>query len=227
MKKNAAIVFCKLPVTGKVKTRLGKHCGMKQAATLYRFLTEKIIGIYRSIDCDLLIYADAQNAAEIDAVKNWLGKDLPVFKQHGDDIGMRMYRAFEQVFSLGYENIVLTGSDLPGLKQKNIEMALQQTKKKKVIFGPAIDGGYYLVAMQQQFLTIDMFRGVEYSGPFTLKQTLKKYHLVKPRVQVFLLPGARDLDDPADLQYHYTSGNFDSHQSLKQAATECIDTMKR
>ena len=61
------------------------------------------------------------------------------------------------------------------------------------MFGPAVDGGYWLVGLRRHPRR-DPFRGVAWSGPQALAETLANLR----GVQVAMLETLEDVDDGAD-----------------------------
>jgi glycosyltransferase A (GT-A) superfamily protein (DUF2064 family) len=66
-----------------------------------------------------------------------------------------------------------------------------------VVIGPALDGGYYLVAMTKDHFFPDMFDDIPWSTANVLDITLEK--LAAARRRVCLLKAMRDIDTLADL----------------------------
>ncbi|MFB0925737.1 MAG: glycosyltransferase, partial [Vicingaceae bacterium] len=63
--------------------------------------------------------------------------------------GDRMSNAFENGFKQGYEKVILIGSDLPEISPSIIQEGFDKLEKSEVVFGPAEDGGYYLIGMKK------------------------------------------------------------------------------
>ncbi|HIP32963.1 MAG TPA: glycosyltransferase [Crocinitomicaceae bacterium] len=140
---NLLIVFAKNIKLGKVKTRLAKTIGDDEAFNVYKHLvalteesTSKMTG------CDVHIYF-----SDVIIETKWKGKQK--FVQHGNDLGERMFNAFKGGFEAGYQNIIGVGTDIPDLNEKIMQNGLDALQKKDTVFGPAEDGGYYLIGMNQ------------------------------------------------------------------------------
>ncbi len=141
--KNLLIVFAKNIKLGKVKTRLAKTIGDDEAFNVYKYLvalteesTSKMTG------CDVHIYF-----SDVIIETKWKGKQK--FVQHGNDLGERMFNAFKDGFEAGYQNIIGVGTDIPDLDEKIMQNGLDALQKNDTVFGPAEDGGYYLIGMNQ------------------------------------------------------------------------------
>ncbi|MFK7786804.1 MAG: TIGR04282 family arsenosugar biosynthesis glycosyltransferase [Crocinitomicaceae bacterium] len=139
--KKLLIVFVKNAILGTAKTRLAKTIGNEAAFEVYKHLMkiteEATLGVN---DCDVHIYF----SSEKDPTR-WSG--FTQYVQQGNDLGQRMSDAFRTGFGLGYEQIVGVGSDLPDLTSHIIEKGLNELNENEAVFGPAEDGGYYLIGM--------------------------------------------------------------------------------
>jgi glycosyltransferase A (GT-A) superfamily protein (DUF2064 family) len=62
------------------------------------------------------------------------------------------------------------------------------------VFGPAGDGGYWLVGLRRRPRVPDPFRGVRWSTPHALADTLAN---LRPRERVAMLERLEDIDDAA------------------------------
>ena len=60
-----------------------------------------------------------------------------------------MQAAFEEAFAAGYERVVIIGSDCYDLSSPVLEEALAALQEQEAVFGPAKDGGYYLMGLRQ------------------------------------------------------------------------------
>ncbi len=69
--------------------------------------------------------------------------------QSGNDLGERMENAFSEIFGMGYEQVVIIGSDMFDLSQKDLATAFEALQTNPIVIGPATDGGYYLLGMKE------------------------------------------------------------------------------
>ena len=120
-------------------------------------------------------------------------------KQHGKDLGSRMQNAFEQLFSNGYEKIVIIGSDCPSLTSEILEKALDELDNNETVIGPATDGGYYLLGMKKMFA--NFFQNKSWSTSSVYEDTVKdfKNHAVKYHI----LPMLTDVDEAKDVPHDW------------------------
>lgn len=106
---------------------------------------------------------------------------------------------FEDLFIKGYRNIVLIGSDLPGLPSRFLEEAFHvlEQRGQDLVLGPSRDGGYYLVGLSRSMPEI--FNEIPWGGENVLMATTQK--LTRLGLKAFFLPPWFDIDTPEDLQY--------------------------
>ncbi len=186
MPKQLLIVFVKNLVLGKVKTRLAKTIGNKEALNTYKKLIDITQNATRNIKADKHIYF----SDEIDK-KLWIND--PKFIQTGKDLGEKMTNAFKTGFDMGYQHIILIGSDLPDMSASIINQAFNQLNKHPFVFGPSTDGGYYLIGMTN--FTPKIFKDKPWSQPHLLKDTLNGINL-----SYYLLQSYNDIDTFEDLK---------------------------
>ena len=112
--------------------------------------------------------------------------------QGGGDLGRRMGRLFQ---TLPPGPLVMIGSDIPGITRGHIARAFQQLGSQDWVFGPAEDGGYWLVGARRRPRIVTPFDGVRWSGTHTLDDTLA--NLSGQRIA--FVDRLRDVDSGADL----------------------------
>lgn len=189
MSKELLIVFVKNSVLGKVKTRLAKDIGDEAAFELYKTLVSKTEQATNQIAIDKHIYFS-------DTIEETGWRHDFKTIQQGNDLGERMKNAFKDGFEKGYQNIVLIGSDLPDISEELINKSFEVLKTSDTIFGPAEDGGYYLVGMKQ--LHNDLFDNITWSTSKVFEETMDV--LKSQSISVGLLETLNDIDTFEDLK---------------------------
>lgn len=190
---SAIILFTRLPIPGKTKTRLEKVFSKEDCARLHiEFLKDLNICIENiGVDC-FLFYTPEGDISSLDGIfKN----KVSYRPQNGEELGERMYNSIKEVLSIGYESCVLIGSDIPQIKEEDLFEALKKLEASDVVFGPTIDYGYYLVGMKKPHKEIFMNQIYGYGS--VLRNTIEAaksskltYSLIKPHL---------DIDEPEDL----------------------------
>ncbi len=190
------LVFAREPVLGRVKTRLAAGIGPEAALAVYREL--------------LALTAAAVAAARVPATV-WLAEDpaegnpdrprpewpgLPWRVQPAaDSLGTRMAQAFGAAFGAGAGRVVIIGTDCPGLSAALLRQAFDQLLSHELVVGPADDGGYYLLGMNQ--LRPELFANKDWSTATVLPDTLAD--AARLGLRVARLPTLHDVDSAQDL----------------------------
>jgi len=206
MKKKLLIIFVKNIKLGKVKTRLAKTIGSEAAFEVYKELVNITENATNNLKIDKRIYFS-------DSVVDTKWQNDFKTIQYGIDLGERMKNAFTDGFNLGYEDIILIGSDLPDISNAIIESGFKALKINEVVFGPAEDGGYYLIGMNK--LHSFIFEDKPWSQSHLLDVSLNE--LNKNNVGFSLLEILNDIDTYEDLiASNFYKNNTDLQQKINQ-----------
>lgn len=165
------VIYAKEPRLGAVKTRLARDIG---AAAALRFYEETLRALVARVArgaawrCWLAV---APDAFVHDARRRWrwLPRELAVVGQGRGDLGQRMARSFAR---LPPGPAVLIGSDIPAIARAHIEAAFAALGRHDAVFGPADDGGYWLVGQRRLHAMPHLFDRVRWSSPLALADTL-------------------------------------------------------
>jgi rSAM/selenodomain-associated transferase 2/rSAM/selenodomain-associated transferase 1 len=195
------IVFTRFPEPGKTKTRLIPVLGAAGAARLQRRMTEHTIAAAakagRRPGLTVEVRHEGGNRA---LMQQWLGQQFSYRPQGNGDIGLRMARACEAAFQDGAELTVIIGSDIPQISADIIHQAFDGLLKNDLVFGPARDGGYYLVGLKNTIPSetyCQLFDGINWGSGEVLSQTLQIAGA--SGLRFILLEMLGDVDRPADL----------------------------
>ncbi len=189
MSKTLLIVFVKNIKLGKVKTRLAKTIGTEAAFQVYKHLVEITENVTNQISSDKTIYF-----SDVIIEEKW-PKTLKNV-QKGADLGQKMQNSFEKGFKSGFQKIILIGSDLPDISTQIIQKGFDELNNNEVVFGPAEDGGYYLVGMTKKHYSV--FKNKHWSTNDLLEKTL--IELTEKRIGFSLLETLNDIDTIEDLE---------------------------
>ena len=189
--KRALAIFAKTPLPGLVKTRLTPPLSHAEGADLYRCMLMDTVARARTLRVDTFIFYQGD---ELFFREEACG--LPLIPQHAGGLGTRLEAAFSTLSSLGYGPRVVIGSDAPDLPLSFIEEAFRLLEAgREVVFGPAEDGGYYLVALSGGFGAL--FTDIPWSSPDVLEKSLERAR--EAGLAISLLPGWYDVDAIEDL----------------------------
>jgi len=192
------VIFAKAPKLGAVKTRLAAHIGDEGALKFYR---ETLMGVLTRMAsgpewrCWISLTPDTA----LTEVPFW-PDTVNAISQGRGDLGDRMARTIE---ALPPGPVALIGADIPTIERHHIETAFTALDKHDTVFGPAADGGYWLVGSTRSFKTRDMFKNVRWSTSHALSDTLVNVAaLEKSSAQLETL---EDIDDGAAYQKWLTN----------------------
>jgi uncharacterized protein len=193
--KQALIVFQKNADIGKVKTRLAAAIGEEKALNVYLKLIQKCfrhLSALQQVDI-FIFYTDRFEQIHQDIA------NLNVFQrlQTAGDLGEKMLNAFESVHNQGYSHIAIIGTDCPGLSAAIISDAFSALAENDVVFGPALDGGYYLLGMKAVHPLL--FGQMTWSTSTVLQHSLERCQ--SAGLKTHLLTRLRDVDTEADWLY--------------------------
>jgi rSAM/selenodomain-associated transferase 1 len=197
--RQALIIMAKAPIPHMVKTRLKGHLPDEVRLRLYRDMLEATVERLRSVpDVDTwLSFTPARS-------ETYFRKfGLGMFPQSEGDIGLRMHHALTHILSQGYRKALLVGVDIPRLDSGIVLHALDLLDSHDVVFGPAADGGYYLVGLKKPAPRV--FESIEWSTRKTLAQS--KERAQERGLTVALTQMLSDVDTIDDAKEFFESKN--------------------
>lgn len=161
--KPTLILFTKAPRWGTVKSRLAARIGPMAALRFHRAQVGRMIRRLRDPRWRLVLAVTPDRARG-----PWTG-GLERWPQGRGDLGARMIRALGRTGGPA----VLIGSDIPGVTPAHIARAFALLRRADVVFGPAEDGGFWLLGLRRP-MPMDVFAGVRWSTEETLAQCLNR-----------------------------------------------------
>ncbi len=181
----------KEPQAGRVKTRLGRDIGMTVSARWFRHQSAALL---RQID-------DPRWDTWLAVSPDHQGMTSRIWPQHFNrtpqgrgNLGDRMARLFS-IMPRGPMCII--GADIPGITRQHIAQAFSGLGDHDAVFGPAIDGGYWLVGLKRSAPTPAGFlRNVRWSTDQALGDSISTL----PGQRVALIETLRDVDTLSDLE---------------------------
>lgn len=188
----ALIVFQKNPVLGKVKTRLAATMGDEKALDIYHYLLKKTYFQVNKIEeTTVFVYYSDYLEAPSETMSSVIIKNRV---QQGNHLGERMKNAFQEVFEEGFNKIAIIGTDCPDITASIIREAFAKLASFPIVFGPAKDGGYYLLAMNR--IENSLFEDIPWSTSEVLKISTER--LKEKNIPYQLLPILSDIDNEED-----------------------------
>jgi rSAM/selenodomain-associated transferase 1 len=176
MRGVAVGIMCKAPRSGTAKTRLAPLLGEDRAAKLSACFMRDIADTIASLPavCDAQGYAVFAPKDGEDELRAIMPAGFGFLYQGAKDLGMVLAGAARALFALGHRCVVLVNSDSPTLPPVLIEEAIHQLEAAgdRVVFGPATDGGYYLIGMKS--VHQHLFEDVPWSTADVLSRSLER-----------------------------------------------------
>lgn len=191
--RDALLIFVKNAILGKVKTRLAKSVGAERALRIYIELLQHTRNITRSLECSKFVYFSTFIPMS-DLI--WAGDDFEQRLQNGEDLGERMKNAFKEVFNDGYKRVVVIGSDCVELNESIILRAFHELEDSDIVIGPATDGGYYLLGMNEYHP--ELFENKQWSTDKVFDETIQE--MIEHGWVWQELPILSDIDTEEDLE---------------------------
>lgn len=184
----------KVPEPGAVKTRLVPPLSYEEASGLYTCFLKDIFEKVSRLK-GVRVYASYTPAWAAESISGMVPDSIEIFPQEGVDLGERMYNAFKTLFDRGHKLVSLIGSDSPDMPLEFIEESFRLLGPARVALGPAEDGGYYLMSMDEPITA--PFVNMRWSNNTVLRETLKR--LDEKSVRYELLDPWHDIDRVEDL----------------------------
>jgi rSAM/selenodomain-associated transferase 1 len=184
------VIMAKVPVAGRVKTRLAREIGVVGATMFYRVAMRNVIArlagqpFWRTV-----VIVDPDTGV----TSRMLPARVVRIGQGCGDLGVRMQRPMR---TLPPGPICLIGTDVPDVSVADVRRAFRQLGSADAVFGPAADGGFWLVGLRRRPRVVDPYRDrVLWSQADTLERTLA--NLAGARVA--FTATHHDVDSAADL----------------------------
>ncbi|MGB5231168.1 MAG: TIGR04282 family arsenosugar biosynthesis glycosyltransferase [Desulfoprunum sp.] len=194
--QSVVALFVRVPIPGRVKTRLAAAIGERQACALYQAMVADVLAAIRASGLPLFLFHDDRGDGALPAA--WVEAAVRVFPQSGGDIGERMAAAFAVCFAEGIDQAMLVGSDIPALDAAMLGAAAGAQAAHDVVLAPTFDGGYCLIALRRDRYRSEIFREVPWSSGRVLAETLQLCG--RHDLDVRLLPTLGDIDTVDDLR---------------------------
>jgi rSAM/selenodomain-associated transferase 1 len=194
--RSVIVLFVRVPLQGRVKTRLVKGLGADGACLLYQAMVADILSNIKACAFPLYLFHDGTEASALPAA--WVAAAAKVIAQQGAGIGARMAAAFEYCFAENIEEVILVGSDIPGLDADVLVKASAALASHDAAMVPVIDGGYCLIALQRERYRARIFEGIPWSTNQVLRVTLQRFK--ECTMSVHLQSALFDIDTMVDVQ---------------------------
>lgn len=189
--RGTLVVFVKAPQAGRVKSRLARALGSGRAASIYRHLTALTLAEAEHAGVRVVLAVDPPSS-----VQGWncaWPPSIPRVAQARGDLGERLRAVLA---SAPPGPVVVIGSDAPRVRARHILEAFRALARADAVFGPAEDGGFWLVGLANARRTARLFQGVRWSSPHALEDARAS---LPKGFSVARLETLRDVDEAEDL----------------------------
>lgn len=190
------VIMVKEPVAGRAKTRLARDIGQSAAIRFYR---ANLVAVTRRLANDPRWQTVLSVAPPTAAANRVFPGHLPRAPQVTGDIGRRMQAAIAAPLpaSPAPGPVVLIGSDIPAVRPAHIEDAFRLLGPNDLVFGPSVDGGFWLIGMRRTPRIIEAFQGrIAWSTPDTLSHCIRELK----GLRIAFSETLSDTDAAADLE---------------------------
>lgn len=187
-------IFCRAPVPGDTKTRLGATIGADAAAAVSAAMLLDIAGSLRAGGLD--VRAAAADPRDVGAIAALL-PEVDVFPQPDGDLGQRMSAVLGHLTDSGGAAAIV-GSDAVLARPELVRSAGDALGRgADAAVCPAPDGGYSLIAARGPVPAL--FRGVAWGSGGVLADTLSR--AADAGIRIELLDTLDDVDVLEDLAH--------------------------
>ena len=180
----------KVPRPGRVKTRLARDIGTVPATWWFRHQVRRLLRVVQDPRWDVVLAV----APDVEGISSrcWPAH-FTRWPQGSGNLGDRMVRMMRRAGG----PVCVIGADIPGITRAYIAEGFAAVGNHDVVFGPAPDGGYWLIgAKLGSGLTPRALDGVRWSSAYAL--TDSREALAGKRVA--LIRTLADVDTGDDLQ---------------------------
>ncbi len=187
----ALVIMLKEPRPGRVKTRLGRDIGATAAAWWYRHHAASLIRRLKHPGWEMMLAVSPDKDGMRSRV--WPANVARIM-QGGGNLGDRMKRMFR---AAGRRPVCIIGSDIAGLERAHIARAFRALGSSDIVFGPAPDGGFWLVGVKNGRLAPKrLFEEVRWSSAHALSDSVASV----PGSRLAYVDCLNDIDTADDLR---------------------------
>jgi uncharacterized protein len=182
------IVIAKTPVAGRVKTRLTPPLTPSQATDVaWACLTDTLAAVERGASQRRVLLLDGEPGT-------WVPHGFDVVPQRGDGLADRLTAGFADVD----DDAIVIAMDTPQVDSASLAAALRALQNSHdTVFGPATDGGFWLLGLRRAIDPAAVFDGIPMSTPHTGAAQLERLRGLG--LSTLVLERLRDVDTIDDV----------------------------
>ena len=145
--------MAKVPVAGRVKTRLAREIGVAHGHALCPACHGRPAGA-RRVRCALERRSCGRRPTSAHSRRIW-PRAIARVPQGRGDLGQRMQRIMDRTAA---GPVVIIGTDVPASRPAISRRLFAQLGRHDAVFGPATDGGYWLVGLRRRPRVLQLLR---------------------------------------------------------------------
>jgi len=180
------VLFVRVPALGRGKRRLARDIGDLPTLRFERLMIARLLRRLADPRWELRLAVTPDRAQR--QARHW-HRRVEISGQGEGDLGRRMREALA---AAPPGPVVLVGGDIPALDRSHVAAAFRRLGAHDLVFGPAADGGFWLVGSRRRPLPWDLFARVRWSGPHALADTLAR---LPSRITLGFVDTLDDVDD--------------------------------
>lgn len=178
------IIMAKAPIMGQAKTRLAADIGVVHAKRVYRAMMSQVIR--QTSDPRWETVLAVTPTQYLGQVPEWT--DIPQTPQVSGSLSPRLAAVFNRKAPT-----ICIGTDCPQVTAKDIADGFQALRSHEAVFGPADDGGFWLIGLNGPARR-GLFEDVRWSTEHTLLDMADKFD------DIGVLRTLTDVDDLSALR---------------------------
>ncbi|HKX27036.1 MAG TPA: TIGR04282 family arsenosugar biosynthesis glycosyltransferase [Blastocatellia bacterium] len=188
------------PREGEVKTQLLGTLSPAEATELYinflrdTFVLMEEVWSEREELSLILCYTPEGEEEAFECVER---EGSMMLAQRGEDLGQRLQHCLADLFELGFDSVVVIGTDSPTLPIDHLMEAFDSLQNEDdLVLGPAADDSYYLVGMRRLHRTI--LEDLPWGAGGVLAATREQ--AARAALNLILLPVRYRIETPEELE---------------------------
>jgi len=193
----AVIVMAKVPVAGKVKTRLVGVLSPEHAARVHQVFVQHVMSRLQKLSPPELVmcFDPPQLGPQMYQLVGTRATRYAV--QSPGDLGARMDAVAREI-GQWYGKLLFLGVDSPDVPISHLTRAAEMLNTNEVVVGPCADGGFWCLGAQRMVNLRLLFDGVDWSSGKEREQTIENAQDLECTCAE--ADAWDDVDHPEDLQ---------------------------
>lgn len=191
MTKPTLLIFAKPPRMGLSKTRLADGLGRTEARRIAHYTLARTMRAARDTCWTVRLYVEPALAVH-DTLGGLWPPAIGKYPQGRGNLGARLTRA---MLEAPHGPVIFIGADAPDISHSLLRRASIALRHNGVVFGPADDGGFWLLGLSEQLKRPDVFQDVRWSTPHAMEDVWSN---LPAEAHVTLLPQLIDIDIAQD-----------------------------